>query len=162
MYRFIFLSPTTWNFIAQMLGFDNMSGCLCMWCLKSPNEWNKHDDEVQPNHAEDWTINKLKAHRLPVAAGKWKTPIEICGVVDFPLWEFIEVIKYTCSMLHREIGSVKHALDVLYDILDNSVEVMSDEEKNILSTAILTDASQEKMEAWKAPSTVDLFIYLKK
>jgi hypothetical protein len=53
-------------------------------------------------------------------------------VVDFPLWEFIEVINYVYPVLHGEIGLVNHALDELYGILDDNVEVMSDEEKIIL------------------------------
>jgi hypothetical protein len=61
-----------------------------------------------------------------------KTPTEISGVVDFPLWEFIEVINYVYPVLHGEIGLVNHALDELYGILDDNVEVMSDEEKIIL------------------------------
>jgi hypothetical protein len=95
-------------------------------------QWNKQDDEIPPNHAEDWTISKLKAHKLQVAEGTLKTTMEIRGVVDFPLWEFIEVINYVYPVLHGEIGLVNHALDELYGILDDNVEVMSDEEKIIL------------------------------
>ncbi len=137
-----------------------VSGCWCMWCLKAPNEWNKQDDEIPLNHAEDWTISKLKAHKLQVAEGMLKTPTEIRGVVDFPLWEFIKVINYVNPVLHGEIGLVNHALDALYDILDDNVEVMSDEEKIICNTTILADAafetSREKMEEWKATNRVDL------
>jgi hypothetical protein len=148
------------KFYAQMLGRDNMSGCWCMWCLKAPHEWNKQDDEIPQNHVEDWTISKLKAHKLQVAEGTLETPTEIRGVVDFPLWEFIEVINYVYPVLHGEIGLVNHALDAFHDILDDNVEVMSDEEKFIRNTTILADAafetSREKMEEWKATSTVDL------
>ena len=123
-------------------------------------QWNKQDDEIPPNHAEDWTISKLKAHKLQVAEGTLKTTMEIRGVVDFPLWEFIEVINYVYPVLHREIGLVNHAQDAFYYMLDDNIELMSDEEKIIRNTTILADAafetSREKMEEWKITSTVDL------
>jgi hypothetical protein len=142
-----------------MLGRDNMSGFWCMWCLKATNEFNKHDDEVPLNQAEKWTINKLKAHRLQVAEGMPKTPIEVHGVVDFLAWEFNEVIHYVYPVLHRKIGLINHALDALYDIMDDNIEVMSDEEKVICNMTTLADAAleaaQKKMEEWKATSTAD-------
>jgi len=86
--------------------------------------------------------------------------MEIRGVVDFPLWEFIEVINYVYPVLHREIGLVNHAQDAFYYMLDDNIELMSDEEKIIRNTTILADAafetSREKMEEWKITSTVDL------
>jgi len=45
-------------------------------------------------------------------------------------------------------------------MLDDNIELMSDEEKIIRNTTILADAafetSREKMEEWKITSTVDL------
>jgi len=128
-----------------------------MWCLKAPNEWKKQDDEIPLSHAEEWTITKLKSHKLKVAQGTLKTPMEIRGVVDFPLWEFIEVINYVYPVLHGEIGLINLALDSFYDILDDNVEVMSEEEKIIRNTTILADAafetSRETLEELKASST---------
>jgi len=148
------------KFYAQMLGRDNMSGCWCMWCLKAPNEWKKQDDEIPPSYAEEWTITKLKSHKLKVAQGMLKTPTEIRGVVDFPLWDFIEVINYVYPVLHGEIGLINLALDSFYDILDDNVEVMSEEEKIIRNTTILTDAafetSRETLEELKASTTDDV------
>jgi len=142
------------KFYAQMLGHDNMSGRWCVCCLKALHEWNKQDDEIPQNLAEDWAISKLKAHKLQVAEGTLKTPMEIRGVVDFPLWKFIEVINYNYPVLHGEVGLV-HALDAFYDILDDNVEVMSDEEKIIRNTTTLADASFDSSREKKATSTVD-------
>jgi hypothetical protein len=59
-----------------------------------------------------------------------KKPTEIYGVVNFPMWDFIEVKYYIYPVLHGEIGLVNNnALDAFYDILDVNVEVMADEEK---------------------------------
>jgi len=90
------------KFYAQMLGRDNMSGCWCMRCLKAPNEWKKQDDKIPPSH------------KLKVAQGTLKTPTEIRGVVDFPLWDFIEVINYVYPVLHGEIGLINLALDSFF------------------------------------------------
>ena len=103
----------------------------------------KQDDKIPLSHAEEWTITKLKSHKLKVAQGTLKMPMEIHGVVDFPLWEFIEVINYVYPVLHGEIGLINLALDSFYDILDDNVEVMSEEEKIIRNTTILADAAFE-------------------
>jgi hypothetical protein len=43
--------------------------------------------EVLPNHAEEWTINMLKAHKLQVSEGTLKKPMDMqCG--GFPFMGF--------------------------------------------------------------------------
>lgn len=70
------------KFYAQMLGYNNISGSWCLWCQMAPNQWNR-DDGVPLDHQEEWTIYKLKAHKILVSE-----PVEIFGVVCFPLWGF--------------------------------------------------------------------------
>ena len=76
------------------------------------------------------------------------------------MWDFIEVINYVYPVLHGEIGLINLALDSFYDILDDNVEVMSEEEKIIRNTTILTDAafetSRETLEELKASTTDDV------
>jgi hypothetical protein len=48
----------------------------------APNQCNR-DDGVPLDHQEEWTIYKLKAHKILVSE-----PVEIFGVVCFPLWGF--------------------------------------------------------------------------
>ncbi len=43
-------------------------------------------------------------------------------MVDFPLWDFIEVIHYVYPVLHGEISLVNNALDAFYDVLDDNIE----------------------------------------
>jgi hypothetical protein len=38
--------------------------------------------------------------------GKITRPSEVCGVVEFPIWDFLEVTYYIYPMLHGEIGLV--------------------------------------------------------
>jgi hypothetical protein len=45
----------------------------------APNEWNKEIAEVPPNHAEEWTINMLKCHKVLISEGTLKKPMVICG-----------------------------------------------------------------------------------
>ncbi len=78
---------------------------------------------------EDWSIEKLKAEKLLVQDGLLKEPSEICGVVQFPVWDFVEVNYYIYPVLHGEIRLVNDAFDGFYDYVDDTVEVMSDEEK---------------------------------
>jgi hypothetical protein len=153
------------KFYAQMLGHDNMSGTSswCMWCLMAPNEWSKEIVEVPPNHAEEWTINTLKSHKVLISEGTLKKPTEICGVVEFPIWDFIEVSHYIYPVLHGEIGLINNALDAFYDIHDDNVEVMSDEEKVARNRTILADtaleAALEKSQEYRDSSTVDVSFY---
>jgi hypothetical protein len=53
----------------------------------------------------------------------------LCGVAEFPRWNFIEVKHYVYPVLHGEIGLINNALDAFYDVLDENIEVMRDEEK---------------------------------
>jgi hypothetical protein len=92
-----------------------------------------------------------------------KKPTDIHGVVEFPVWDFIEVTHYVYPVLHGEIGLVNNALDAFYDILDDNIEVMSDEEKIARNTTILAnaalEASLEKMQEIKDSSTVDISFF---
>jgi len=143
------------NFYSQMLGSDNMSGSWCMWCQMAPNQWNR-EDGVPLEHQEEWTIDELKAHKILVLEGRLKKPVEIHGVVDFPLWDFIPVSDYIYPVLHGEIGLVNNALDAFYDILDDNIEVLTDEEKISHTTTILADAAletaAEEFKHFKEPS----------
>ena len=139
-----------------------MSGSWCMWCLMTQNQWNK-EEGVPLEHQEEWTIDKLKAHKILVEEGTLKKPTEIRGVVDFPLWDFIEVKYYVYPVLHGEIGLVNNALDAFSDILDDNIEVMSDEEKTARNTTIFADATLEsaveKLKDWKERSSIDVRFY---
>ena len=70
-------------------------------------------------------------------------PVEIRGVVDFPLWDFIPVSNYIYPVLHGEIGSVNNALDAFIDIIDDNIKVLTDEEKTFRNTTIFADAAWE-------------------
>jgi len=133
-----------------------------MWCLMTQNQWNK-EEGVPLEHQEEWTIDKLKAHKILVEEGTLKKPTEIRGVVDFPLWDFIEVKYYVYPVLHGEIGLVNNALDAFSDILDDNIEVMSDEEKTARSTTIFADATLEsaveKLKDWRERSSIDVRFY---
>ena len=91
-------------------------------------------------------------------------PVEIRGVVDFPLWNFIPVSNYIYPVLHGEIGLVNNVLDALYDILDDNIEVLSDEEKTSWNTAILADAAYESaaedLRDCKEAVKVDIIFYV--
>jgi hypothetical protein len=72
-----------------------------------------------------------------------KRPTKICGVVDIPLRDFIEVIYYIYPVIHGEIGLMNNALDCFYDVIDENIEVMSHAAKNACNAAILAHAALE-------------------
>jgi hypothetical protein len=113
-----------------------------MWCKRAPNQWNTQDN-VPLEHQQEWTIDSLKAQKVLLSEGRLKKPVEIRGVVDYPLWDFIPVSHYIYPVLHGEIGLVNNALDALYGILDDNIEVLSDEEKTSRNTAILADTRSD-------------------
>jgi hypothetical protein len=61
----------------------------------------------------------------------------ICGVVDFPLWDAIEVVYFAHPALHVEIGLANHALVGFDDVADENIEVVSFAEKITCYAAIL-------------------------
>jgi len=110
------------KFYAQMLGRDNMSASWCMWCLLGPNDWKSN---ILPEEKDLWTIDKLKMHALKVTHGFFKSPSEICGVVDYAVLDFIDFFNFIYPVLHGEIGFANAALDGFYDVLDDKIESMT-------------------------------------
>jgi hypothetical protein len=109
---------------------------------------------------EEWTIKALMAQKILVSEGRFKKTVDICGVVDFTLWNFIPVSHYIYPVLHGEIGQVNNALDAFYDVLDDNVEVLTDEGKTSRNTTILADAvfetAAEELETFKESLKVDI------
>jgi hypothetical protein len=134
-----------------------------MWCHQAPHEWNKDEEEIPQNHKEDWTIEKLKVFKLQVSKGRLKNSVQIHGVVEVPSWDVIEVNHYVYPVLHKEIGLVNNTTNAFYDLLDDTIEVMSDAEKISCKTAIFSDAALESaiegVSDWKHSSTIDLSLY---
>jgi len=151
------------KFYTQMLGRNIMSGSWCMWCLMAPNKGSKEIAEVPPNHAEEWTIDTLKSHKVLISEGTLKKPTEIHGVVEFPVWDFVEISHYIYPVLHGEIGLVNNALDAFYNVLDDIVEVMSDKEKVACNRTIISDAALqaaiEKLQEYRDRITVNVSFY---
>jgi hypothetical protein len=95
------------KFFAQMLGRENMSGSWCMWCHSHPSEWHSFGQNFPC-----WTIESLKSHKDEVIHEKYKDPKDICGVVSYPVWDFVELSHYILPELHIEIGLLNNALDI--------------------------------------------------
>jgi hypothetical protein len=76
-----------------------------------------------------WTINSLKVHKLKMIQGfvKLSEPREAHGVVEYSIWDFIDVSEYIYPVLHGEIGLANAVLENFYDFLDEKDEVLSEE-----------------------------------
>jgi hypothetical protein len=129
----------------------------------APSEWKMKIEYVPLRKPEDWSIEKLKAEKLLVQDGLLKEPSEICGVVQFPVWDFVEVNYYIYPVLHGEIRLVNDAFDGFYDYVDDTVEVMSDEEKltwNLLVWADVTlNATAKKRNDWGKNEAIVISFY---
>ncbi len=61
------------------------------------------------------------------------------------MWDFIPVNNYIYPILHGKIGLVNDAIDSFYDILDDNVEIMSDEEKTVRNDCIIAEVSLDSI-----------------
>jgi hypothetical protein len=125
----------------------------------SLKEWKS----LQNEYADEWTIEKLKLHKLKNSESRLKEPNEIHGVVDFPVWDFVEVSSFMYPVLHGKIGFGNVALDSFYDFFDDKVEVLTDEEKVARNKAIIVNIAWENsktsLEHWKAISGINLAFF---
>jgi hypothetical protein len=112
------------KYYAQLLGRENMSSSWCMWCTSHPSNWKHHP--LPP--LETWTIKKIKAIKERIDCRELREPQEILGVVDKPIWDFIQPDNYIFPKLHAEIGLVSNVLDKFYLFIDDQVEAVTPEE----------------------------------
>jgi len=90
------------KFYAQLMGRENMSSSWCMWCTSHPSDWKHHP--LPP--AETWTMQKIIRHKQRVDRREVKEARDILGIVNDPVWDFIEPENYIYPELHAEIGLV--------------------------------------------------------
>jgi hypothetical protein len=107
-----------------------------------------------------WTLDKLRLHVLKVKEGILQTPTEIRGVVDYAVWDFIDVINFVYPVLHAEIGLANAALDGFYDVLDDKIESMTVDEKKARTKSIFADIkldnAKRAQEEWNKSHLVHL------
>jgi len=138
------------KFFFQMLGRENMSSSWCFYCNLSPSQW-KHERSNRGNilHEEnfimqEWTIELLREHYVRIEHLNLKQPLDIRGVKDFPLWDFIEVRDWMFPVLHWEIGSANLVLSSgVLDFVDDKVEVLSEEEKTARNNFVIADIASD-------------------
>jgi hypothetical protein len=154
------------KFYAQMSGRDGMSSSWCMWCQLHPSEWKtffERKDDIPAEQQQHWTKEKLKEQKEKNIRKELKTPKQIKGVVDFPIWDFINIENFIFPQLHFEIGVVNMVLDNLYSFIEDQVEVLSPEEKvgrnNIIIANVTLQEAKEKLVNWTANREVDLEMY---
>ncbi len=127
------------KFFAQMLGRENMSGSWCMWCRFHPSQWNTYGQS-----SPFWCINSLKSHKDKIIREKLKEPRDICGVVSYPIWDFVEPSHYILPELYIEIGLLDNALDRFYNWVEDHVEAASMEERLCRNKMIALDTEVSK------------------
>ena len=96
-----------------------------------PKVWLEHGHKI----GEDWTINAFRLVLESDLTGSIRL-----GVKEAPIWEFIEVDKYICPVLHNQINLGNN---ILYNLLDYGNECI----KNLTSTEIIARNSLSVIDA---------------
>jgi len=135
------------KFYAQILGRENMSSFWCMWCNTHPSTW---PDLSNCLDAQLWTLKQMVEHRHRINRENIKDPREVCSIVDFPLWDFIQPSHYVFPQLHVEIGLINNVLDHFYDFVEEQVEAVTPEEQlcqnNMIICDVATIKAKEKLD----------------
>jgi len=144
------------KFYAQILGRENMSSFWCMWCKAHPSTWHN----CSPSDIQLWTIEEMVEHKNRINRENIKDPREVCGILNFPLWDFIQPSQYVFPQLHVEIGLINNVLDTFRDFVEEQVEVATPEERfccnNMIMCDVATIKAKENLEQWKETDASDL------
>ncbi len=120
-----------------------------MWCTAHPSTWKQHPAA----DAENWTIEKIKSVKECIDHKELKEPQEMLGVVNDPIWDFVESQNYIFLELHAEIGSVNNVLDNFYAFIDDQVEAVTLEELTSRNSFIVADVALTRaaqlLSEWK-------------
>jgi hypothetical protein len=134
-----------------------MSSFWCMWCNTHPSTW---PDLSNCSDSQLWTIEQMVEHRHRINRKNIKYPRKVCGIVDFPLWDFIQPSHYVFPQLHVEIGLINNILDYFYDFVEEQVEAAAPEERlyqnNMIICDVATIKAKEKLDEWKENGVSDL------
>lgn len=143
------------KFYAQMGGREGMSSYWCIWCTLHPSEWKNYKENQGSIAEEDqlpWTVDLHNETLQMIRSGQLKEPKDKKGVVDDPIWPFIEPRNYIFPHLHFEIGVVNMVLENLYAFVEEQVEIVSPEEKVARNSIVIAEASLEqgkdRLEVW--------------
>ena len=133
-----------------------MSSSWCMWCTAHPNTWKQHPVPA----AEDWSIAKIKSVKERIERRELKEPCEMLGVVNDPIWDFVEPQNYIFPELHAEIGLVNNVLDKFYSFIDDKVEAITEEELTRRNSFIVADVAltvaMQRLQSWKEDAAPQL------
>ena len=133
-----------------------MSSSWCMWCQSHPSNWKFHP--LPPT--EHWTIAKIKGHKELIDHNNLKEPRHVLGIVNNPVWDFVEVKNYIFPELHAEIGIVNNVLDKFYSFIDDKVEAITPEEATFRNSYVAADVAQslaiQRITDWKEDSAPQL------
>ncbi len=109
---------------------------------------------------ELWTIECIKDHKNKIIRERLKDAKDVCGIVDFPSWDFIQPLHFFPPQLHVEIELVNNALESFYNFVKEQAEVAPPEELMPWNSMILSDVAvakaKERLDQWKETCCTDL------
>ncbi len=117
--------------------------------------------EVHPlPESEFWTVQKIKEQKQQVDVVVLKEPSDIHGIINNPIWDFIEPMYMVFPELHVKIGLVNNVLDNFYSFIDDHVEAPPEEEECSQNSYIVADVALtkavERLDDWKETDDVAL------
>jgi hypothetical protein len=133
-----------------------MTSSWCMWCNSHPSDWKHHPIPLVDN----CMIEKIKEHKDRINRRELREARDIQGIVNYPVWDFIEPENYMFPQRHAEIGLVNNVLDKFYSFIDDKVEAISPKESLARNTYIIADVALcnaiQALSDWKETEGVQL------
>jgi len=137
-------------FYALILGKEGMSGDWCHLCTLPAAEFK---DLMKDGDPYTYLFMKQKADEYKVKMAAWKTsgrktkPKATCGMKDEPWWTFIPLANFIVPLLHCLIGIGDNIFVKFRDIISESIEYISDNEKD---TRLAAGSIEELIEEYKS------------
>jgi hypothetical protein len=106
---------------------------------------------------------KLKDYKHHIDLGELKEAKDITGVVDNPIWDFIEPSNFMFPQLHVEIGLVNNVLDNRYEFFEEQIVVARLEQKVAKNKVIIADVgcarAKDRLLEWNSQRAVNLAMF---
>lgn len=111
------------SFQAMTLGREDMSGKHCMMCKTSGTQMNKDRHTI----GDCWTFPELES----IGKDSVEKKKALHGVKNVPWWSFLKFEHHMVPLLHCLIGVGNNLLDRFCDVVNEFIEIKSNEEIKI-------------------------------
>jgi hypothetical protein len=119
------------KFFMQVLGRENMASHWCPFCKAqiSTCRWDNKDKWLNTDEPE-WTLQELKNQLEKNNRENLKGAARM-GVVEEPIFDFVEVCNILPNILHEQINLANNLVENIYEFIEWVVEVWAEEDREI-------------------------------